>query len=196
MSLFYLIRHGEHDWLKKGIAGRIAGVRLNANGKQQAENLATRLAAVNFDAIISSPMERAVETAKPLARAKAMELEIAPEITELDFGEWNGATFDKLNADPRWATWNQYRSITRMPGGELMSEVQGRVVRFLESLHARNANGPFALFSHGDSIRAAICYWTATPLDLLPRFEIDPASISILRIGPEGPRVVALNMMA
>jgi broad specificity phosphatase PhoE len=196
VSLFYLIRHGEHDWLKKGIAGRIVGVRLNARGKQQAESLAARLAAVNFDAIISSPMERAIETAEPLARAKGLPIEIAPEITELDFGEWNGATFDKLNADPRWATWNQFRSITRMPGGELMSEVQGRVVRFLEGLHTNNPNGTFALLSHGDSIRAAICYWTATPLDLLPRLDIEPASISILRLGPEGPRVTALNMVA
>jgi ribonuclease H / adenosylcobalamin/alpha-ribazole phosphatase len=196
VSLFYLIRHGEHDWLKRGIAGRISGVRLNAHGKQQAENIAVRLAPVKFDAIISSPMERAIETAEPLARAKETKITIAPEITELDFGEWNGSIFEKLNSDPRWTEWNRNRSVVRMPSGELMSEVQARVVGFLERLHSQNSNGTFALFSHGDSIRAAICYWTATPLDLLPRLEIEPGSISVLRLTAEGPRIVTLNMMA
>jgi probable phosphoglycerate mutase len=182
--------------LKKGIAGRIAGVHLNARGKQQAEELARRLATVKFDTIFSSPLERAMETAEPTARAKGMEIVVAPEIIELDFGEWNGVTFDKLHRDPRWTAWNRDRSVFRMPGGELMTEVQSRVVSFLERLHTENAAGRFALFSHGDSIRAAICYFLGVPLDLLPRVEVDPSSISILELGERGPRVHAVNRMA
>jgi broad specificity phosphatase PhoE len=196
VSEFYLIRHGDHDWLKKGIAGRIRGVHLNARGKEQAEGLVKRLEEVKFDAIISSPLERAVETAEPIARAKGIEIQIAPEILELDFGEWNGATSEKLNADPRWAEWNKFRSVVRMPGGELMSEAQNRVVGFLERLHWKNANGRFALFSHGDAIRAALCYFLGMPLDLLPRVEVDPASVSVVQFRPEGPRVSAVNRMA
>jgi broad specificity phosphatase PhoE len=192
VSLFYWIRHGEHDWLKKGIAGRIAGVQLNANGRGQAEHLAGRLKGVKFDAIYSSPMERAIETAAPLTKAPI----IATEINELDFGEWNGATFEKLNADPRWAAWNRHRSVVRIPGGELMTEVQARVVGFMTKLHGQNSNGMYALFSHGDAIRAALCYWMGVPLDLLPRLEVDTASISILRLGEDGPKVVALNSVA
>ena len=196
MSEFYLIRHGDHDWLRKGIAGRISGVHLNEFGRKQAEELATRLSGVKFDAIISSPLERAKETAEPLARAKGMEIQIAPEILELDFGEWNGATSETLNGDPRWAEWNKFRSVVRMPGGELMSEVQSRVVGFLERLHGENPNGRFALFSHGDAIRAAICYFLGMPLDLLPRVEVDPASVSMLRLGSTGPLVSVVNSMA
>ena len=195
MSEFYLIRHGDHDWLKKGIAGRIPGVHLNVRGKKQAEELAQRLARVKFDAIYSSPLERAMESAEPTARAKEMEIKVSPEILELDFGEWSGATFEKLKNDPRWAEWNKHRSVTRMPGGELMSEVQSRVVAFLARLHAENREGIFALFSHGDVIRAAICYVLGMPLDLLPRVDVEPASVSIIQFGGGSPRVVAVNRM-
>ena len=195
MSDFYLIRHGDHDWLKKGIAGRISGVHLNARGKNQAEELAKRLGRVKFDGIYSSPLERAMESAEPTARAKKMEIKVAAEISELDFGEWNGAIFEKLKNDPRWAEWNKHRSVTRMPGGELMSEVQSRVIAFLTRLHAENREGVFALFSHGDVIRAAVCYVLGMPLDLLPRVDVEPASVSIIQLGGGGPRVVAVNRM-
>lgn len=196
MSDFYFIRHGDHDWLKKGIAGRIAGVHLNARGKEQAEHLATRLASLQFDAIFSSPLERTLETAAPLARATGIDIAIAPEIIELDFGEWNGAVFDKLHRDQRWAAWNQHRSVYRMPAGELMTEVQSRVVGFVERIHRERGQGTFALFSHGDAIRAAICHFLGMPLDLLPRVEVEPASVSILRLEASGPRVLAVNRVA
>ena len=136
-----------------------------------------------------------METAGPVARAKEMKVQIAPEINELDFGEWNGATFDRLKTDPRWAAWNQHRSVVRMPGGEIMSEVQSRAVAFLEKLNAQNPKGKFALFSHGDVIRAVICYFLGMPLDLLPRVDVEPASISIVQLAEGGPRIIAVNRM-
>lgn len=196
MSEFYLIRHGDHDWLPKGIAGRIPGVHLNARGKEQVEQLAIRLAAVKFDAIYSSPLERAMESAEPTARAKGLEILIAPEMLELDFGEWNGATFEQLRADPRWAEWNKFRSVVRMPGGEAMSEVENRVITFIERTHAQNPTGVFAVFSHGDAIRAGLCYFLGMPLDLLPRVEVEPASVSMVQLGPDGPRVLGVNRLA
>jgi broad specificity phosphatase PhoE len=196
MSLFYLIRHGEHDWLARGIAGRIPGVHLNAEGRKQAELLPERLAQIKFDAIYTSPMERAIQTAEPLAKRLALNPQIAPELTELNFGEWNGKTTAELNADPRWAEWNRHRSVVRMPGGETMVEVQARVVVFLTKLHDQNPNGTHALFSHGDSIRAAICHWLAIPLDLLPRFDLRTASVSILKLDKDAPSVVSINHVA
>jgi broad specificity phosphatase PhoE len=194
MSLFYLIRHGEHDWLQRGIAGRMPGVHLNEAGRKQVDELADRLKGVRFDTIFSSPLERAIETAEPIAKAQGKALTIAPEILELDFGEWNGKTRAELDADPRWAKWNRDRTTMRMPGGELMSEVQSRVVTFLSDLHAANPNGVFAIVSHGDSIRAAICYWLGMPMDLLPRIDIDTASISILKLDAGGPHVAGINL--
>jgi probable phosphoglycerate mutase len=193
VSDFYLIRHGEHDWLKKGIAGRITGVHLNDRGREQAQELVKRLASTQFDAVYSSPLERAVQTAEPFATSRGTQIMLTPEIIELDFGEWNGALFEKLRGDPRWTAWNQHRSVVRMPGGELMTEVQNRAVAFLERLHRENSGGTFALFGHGDVIRATICHWLGTPLDLLPRLDIEPASVSILRLDESGPHVMTLN---
>jgi probable phosphoglycerate mutase len=196
MSQFYLIRHGDHDWLKKGIAGRIAGVHLNALGLAQAEALPQRLESVTFAKIITSPLERAIETGAPLARAKGLAPVIAPEINELDFGDWNGQLTEMLHADPRWADWVRHRSVRRMPGGELITEVQARVVGFLERLHLENPHGHYALFSHGDSIRSALCHWMGLPLDLMPRLQVDPASISILSLDERGPMVLGVNLTA
>jgi broad specificity phosphatase PhoE len=195
MSLFYLIRHGEHDWLARGIAGRIPGVHLNDAGRKQAAALADRLKETRFDTIFSSPLERARETAEPIAHAQNKTIVIANEILELDFGEWNGKTTAELNADPRWAKWNRDRATMRMPGGELMAEVQSRVVTFLVDLHAKNPGGTFAIVSHGDSIRAAICCFLGMPLDLLPRLQIDTASCSILKLDDGGAHVLAINRL-
>jgi probable phosphoglycerate mutase len=196
VSDFYFIRHGDHDWLPKGIAGRIPGVHLNARGLEQVERLSRSLAAIKFDAVYSSPLERAMESAAPLARSQKKEILVAPEIVELDFGEWNGALFEQLKRDPRWTEWNRHRSVIRMPSGELMTEVQNRVVTFLERVHREKGQGHVALFSHGDAIRAALCHWLGMPLDLLPRIEVEPASISIVRLDSSGPRVLAVNRIA
>jgi broad specificity phosphatase PhoE len=74
-----------------------------------------------------------------------------------------------------------------------MCEVQARVVEFLTRLHKENPNGTFALFSHGDSIRAALCYWLGMPMDLLPRLHVDTASVSILKLDQGGPQIVVVN---
>lgn len=192
-TTFYLIRHGDNDWLPRGLAGRIPGVSLNANGLAQAQALAHRLSSINFNRIYASPLERAQETAAPLAKATGLELRIAPELHEVDFGVWNGATFETLHADPRWSEWCRNRSVYRIPKGELMTDVQARMNTLLTRLHEETPGATIALFSHGDAIRAALCYYLSTPIDQLPRIEILPASISILSLGPSGPMVHRLN---
>ncbi|HWH67867.1 MAG TPA: histidine phosphatase family protein, partial [Candidatus Sulfotelmatobacter sp.] len=96
MTIFYLIRHGENDWVGKAIAGRSPGVHLNAAGRQQAEQLAKQLAAHPIQQLFSSPLERARETAEPLARRLGLEVQIAPALTEMDFGQWTGKTLAEL----------------------------------------------------------------------------------------------------
>src|SRR5436305_11011237 len=90
MATFFLIRHGANDLLDRAIAGRLPGVHLNAHGRQQAERLAERLAQEPIRRIYSSPLERARETAQPLADRLGLEMRIAPELNEIDFGDWAG----------------------------------------------------------------------------------------------------------
>ena len=194
MTTFYLIRHAAHDWLVKGIAGRLPGVSLNAAGRAQAERLAERLGDVPFAAIYASPLERAQETAAPLAARAGLPLQTLDDLHEMNFGDWTGKTFAELDAEPLWQPFNTFRSGTRIPGGgEMMAEAQLRMVMAMEGLRERHPNHAVALVGHGDPIRAAVAYFLGIPLDLYARIEIEPASVSVVALADWGPRVLRVN---
>lgn len=192
-TTFYLIRHAAHDWLGRGIAGRLPGVNLNAAGREQAKRLAVRLGDVPFAAVYASPLERARETAEPLAARVGLPLQTLDEINEINFGDWTGKTFPELDGDPRWPAFNTFRSGTRIPDGETMAEVQLRMVTAMERLRDKNPDGAVALVGHGDPITAAVAYFLGVPLDLCGRIEIEPASVSIVALADWGPRVLRVN---
>jgi probable phosphomutase (TIGR03848 family) len=192
MTLF-LIRHGQTDWIAKGVAGRLPGVHLNEEGRLQAARLAARLKRLPITAIYSSPLERTRETAAPLADALGLEVGPCAEAIELDFGGWQGARIPELDADPRWRAFNTLRSMTRAPDGELMPEVQTRIVAAIGRLRDAHPDGVVALFSHGDVIRSAVAYFAGVPLDLFQRIEIRPASITSLRFTEWGVLILGVN---
>jgi probable phosphomutase (TIGR03848 family) len=189
----FLIRHGQTDWIAKGVAGRLPDVHLNEEGRLQAERLAARLKTLPVTAIYSSPLERTRETAAPLAEALGLEVHPCEEAIELDFGDWQGARIPELDADPRWRAFNALRSMTRAPRGELMPEVQTRIVAAIGRIRDAHPDGVVALFSHGDVIRSAVAYFAGVPLDLFQRIEIRPASITSLRFTDWGVLVMGVN---
>ena len=193
MATFYLIRHGSNDYLGKGLAGRLPNVHLNEEGKIQAANLAKALAHSGIQQILSSPLERTLETAEPLSRALGLKIEVCEQVLEVDFGNWNGALMSDLQKVPHWQTYNSYRSGTRIPNGELVIEIQARFVRKLEELRTTHSDSTIAIFSHGDPIRAGLSYYLGIPLDFLHRFEVSPGSYSVLRLENWGPQILNIN---
>jgi probable phosphoglycerate mutase len=193
MAYFYLVRHGHNDYLGKALAGRLPNVHLNEQGKADAERVAEALASKGIQRIISSPLERARETALPLARKLNLEIEIDEGILEIGFGDWTGKTMAELDQSEHWSRFNTYRSGTRIPSGEHMIEVQTRVVAALDQLRAQPANC-LALFSHGDPIRLALAYYLGVPLDLFTRIEISPGSYSLLRVEDWGAQILCMNV--
>jgi probable phosphoglycerate mutase len=193
MAYFYFVRHGFNDYLGKGLAGRLPGVHLNEQGRREAEKLALALADKGIERIISSPLERARETAAPLAKRLGLEIEISEGILEIGFGEWTGKSMAELDKSDHWKLFNAYRSGTRIPGGENMIEVQTRVVATLDKLR-RESTKCFALFSHGDPIRLALAYYLGVPLDLFTRIEISPGSYSLLRLEEWGAQILCMNV--
>jgi broad specificity phosphatase PhoE len=193
MSRFLLIRHGANDTIGKKFAGRMPGVSLNDEGRTQANDLANRLSALPIKAIYSSPLERAIATVKPLAEKLNLDIETLDEFTELDMGEWTGREFDEIRACSHFRTFNEFRSCTRVPDGELMLEVQSRMVAGLLRLRAKHERETVAIVSHADAIKAVICYFAGTPLDLYHRFEISPVSVSVLELGTHEAKLVLLN---
>ena len=193
MTRFLFIRHAVTEVLGKRIAGRMSGVPLAPAGYEQAHRIARRLAGAGIRAIYSSPQERARETARILAGASNEQVQISSELDELDYGDWTGQVIDELQSVPQWQAFNTARSCTRIPNGELITEVQARVVGFMEQLRARHLEESVALVTHGDVIRAALAYYLGSPLDLMLRLEISPASVSIIEIERHGPSIRCVN---
>jgi probable phosphoglycerate mutase len=128
-----------------------------------------------------------------LAKLSGETVTIAPQLDEIDYGEWTGQSFDDLRGIAQWRDFNSLRSCTRIPGGELMIEVQARVLALMETLFRRHRAMTVALVSHADVIRGALTHCLGIPLDLVLRLEISPASISIVAMQQYGPRVLCIN---
>jgi probable phosphoglycerate mutase len=189
----FLVRHGSHDRLGRVLCGRMGGVTLSARGREEARAAGLRLAGEELAAIYSSPMERTRETAELAAEAVGRPVELDEALIEIDYGEWTGATFEALRADPRWAGWNYARGVTRPPGGETLLEVQARMRRFVEQALRRHPDQRIAAVTHGDPIKAILAQAMGMPLDNLDRVEISPASISVLVAGDWGMKVFSVN---
>jgi probable phosphoglycerate mutase len=193
MTTFLLIRHALTDAVGKRLVGRTPGVPLNAEGERQIESLATRLRPLPIDAIYSSPLQRARQTADAIARDRELPVTLLDGVTELDFGDWTGRTVQEILDLPAWQHFNRFRSGTRIPGGELILEAQSRMVTALERLHVEHGRSLVAIVSHGDPLRALLTYYLGMPLDFILRIEVQPASVSVVELEDYGVRVVRMN---
>ena len=193
MTRFLFVRHAAHNLIERGvIAGRQSGVHLNARGKKQAEQLAEALSMLPINAIYCSPLERASETASPLAAKLRLPLQIAEEFNEIDFGAWTNCAFAELRDGPQWKQWNSFRSMAVIPEGESMIAVQARALTKI--LELQRCHVLLAVFSHGDIIRAVIAHFLTVPLDLFQRLQIDPASASLVELDTTCVRVLCVNV--
>jgi probable phosphomutase (TIGR03848 family) len=192
MTVVLLVRHGMCDPVGRSLAGRTPGVSLNAAGQEQADVVATALAALPLAAIYSSPLERARETAEALARRTGLEISVSADLVELDYGAWTGRSLDSLAGDPVWREYNLRRGATRIPGGETMNEVVARAARALAEILAVHPAGLVAAVTHGDVIRALLASLVGMPLDHMLRLEVAPGSVTAVRLGPP-PQLLTVN---
>lgn len=193
MTQVVTIRHADTEVAGRRFTGRAPGIHLNSRGREQAERLPERLRGITLAAIWASPLERAQETAAPLARQRSLEIVTCEALTELDYGDWQGYAPEELQGDPYWARYNRQRSLWRIPGGESLGEAQVRMGQALEQLIAEYPDARVALIGHGDPLRAMLAQLLGVGLDFILRFEIAPASISVIRIDQGEPRVLCVN---
>ena len=193
VTTFLLVRHASHDLVGKALAGRSAAVHLNERGRQEARALALALRTLPITALRASPQPRARETAQPIADALRLELHVDSALDEIDFGSWTGCTFDALAGESLWKTWVERRSIARPPGGEAFAQVQERVVDHIACLQNAHPNDAIVMVSHGDVLKAALAHYLHLSLDDLERFELSPASVSVVAMGRDWTQVRAIN---
>lgn len=192
MTTILLIRHGENSMVGKRLAGHLPNVHLNQKGKEQAEQVAQSLRNAPIKAIYSSPLERAVETAEPLAQALGLPVQIAPGLVELRYGDWQGRTLKQLSRYKLWKVVQEKPSEMRFPNGESFTEVRDRAVAEVERIAAAHDEKDLvACFSHGDIIRLVVSHFLGMPLDVFQRLAANPASISVISIDKKGRPFVA-----
>lgn len=193
MTTLFLIRHADNDYVGKKLAGWTPGVHLNEKGRQQTQALAARLSPVPFEAIYSSPLDRAVETARPLAKAKGLTVRKRESLGEVQYGEWTGKSLRVLQRTKLWRVVQLSPSNMRFPGGEALRETQLRIVGALDVICQEHPKGMVVAFSHGDPIRLAVAHYLGLHLDLFQRIQIGTASVTVVQVSNGFARVARLN---
>ena len=195
MATVLLIRHGQNDFFKKHkLPGRLPGVHLNEAGRAEATALAAALKNTKLKTVYSSPLDRAVETARPIAAAHGLKVIKREGLIETLLGEWEGMSITSLNRRKDWKTLQEHPSRFQFPGGEWIVEQQARLVAEIEALCARHKpKDVFACVGHADPIKLIIAYYAGMALDHFQRLVVDTGSVSTLALGERGARLVQLN---
>ncbi|MBB2913790.1 putative phosphoglycerate mutase [Streptosporangium becharense] len=194
MTTLLLARHGLTHLTGPVLAGWTPDVHLNDAGRAQAEALGARLASLELDAIVSSPLERCRETAQAVAAGRVTEVTTDERFGECRYGDWTGRPIAELAKDPLWPVVQAHPSAARFPGGESLPEVQHRAVAAVREWNERL--GPKAVYlvcSHGDVIKAIVADALGLHLDQFQRVTADPASLTAIRYTPLRPFVLRLN---
>jgi probable phosphoglycerate mutase len=193
VTLLLLVRHGLTDATGKHLSGRTRGIHLSEAGRAQAEGLVGRLAGLPVRAFYSRPLERWVETARPAARARGLDVVVEPRLIEVDYGRWTGRSMAQLIRTSLWKQVQAAPSSVRFPEGETLREVQLRAVEALDEIATRHPKGVVGVVAHADVIRLAVAHYTGVHLDLFQRIIVSPVSVSAILLGDRIPRVLRLN---
>jgi len=195
LTILLLIRHGENDLARRGVlAGRRAAVHLNDRGRKQAVELGEALGGFPIRALYSSPLERAMETARPLAKVLRLRIQRAPGLIETDVGRWEGKSVRRLALTKYWKLVQGSPSRAGHPGGETFMEVQLRIVGALDAICARHKpRHMVACVLHSDPIKLAVAHYLGLPLDNFQRLSCDPASVTMLVVSAAAAKLIWLN---
>ncbi|MGZ4105599.1 MAG: MSMEG_4193 family putative phosphomutase [Actinomycetota bacterium] len=191
--LLLLVRHGLTAHVGSKLSGWASGVHLSDEGRAQTERLVERLHDVQIDAIYSSPLDRAVETAQPVARDHKVRIRQREELGEVMYGELEGRSLKTIAKSKLWSKLRAWPSDVRFPGGESLRETQARAVTAIEHLRAEHPKQVVAVFSHGDWIRLSVAHYLGQHIDLYRRINVDPASVSAIQFFEYGPIVHCVN---
>jgi probable phosphoglycerate mutase len=181
MTTILLIRHGDNESLSKYLPGHLAGIHLNEAGRNQAMQVAESLKSVPITTIISSPLERAIETATPLAEKLGLSVNIQKNFIEMNTGSWTGKNFNEIKEDPVWKKLREDPDNHTFPDGETFFDAQVRLWDALKTtIESHGENAIVAIFSHSDCIKLLLARAMDAPMKRYYSFSVDPASMSIL----------------
>jgi broad specificity phosphatase PhoE len=190
-----LVRHGETEWnVVERFRGRV-DVPLNETGRAQAQAVARRLRAWPVEAVYSSPLSRALDTAQPIAEACGRQLAVLDSLADVDYGEWAGLSIEEAQAHDAvlFATWHGRPHRARFPHGESLEQVRKRSRGAVEGVSARHVGKIVVLVSHVVVNRVIICNALGLTGDGFWRIGQDNASITVLDCADGRYRLTLLN---
>jgi probable phosphoglycerate mutase len=190
-----LVRHGATATTGSVLPGRAPGLHLSERGVIQAQAVAARIGELTKKpvAIYVSPLERARETAAPIASTLKLRPVVERGLLECDFGAWTGKKLSLLSRKAEWKNVQHSPSTFRFPQGESFAEMQQRVWATLERLAAKHRGRCIVVVSHADTIKAAVTFAQGVPLDLFQRTVISTCSVSAIGFTGSGPVVLCVN---
>lgn len=194
MTTILLLRHATTPATGKRLGGWTPGVHLDKKGVQAAETVAAGLAGLPIAAVYSSPLERTRETAQPVAKQHGLKLKLRRDLGEVEYGTWTNKPLGQLRKRALWGPIEQVPSRVTFPDGESIRAAQFRIVTFLESLVQTHPNDTVVCCSHADMIKAALAQYLGMPLDMFQRLNVEPASVSVLHLGPHTQSVSHINL--
>lgn len=196
MSTVLLLRHGLTAMTGPVLAGRTPDLHLDDRGRKQAEAAATRLAALPLAAIVTSPLDRCLETAQAVAAAQSGSPQWAVDerLVECGYGDWTGKALKDLAKDPLWKVVQTQPSAVRFPNGEALADMSARAVAAIRDWDQRlGEDAVWVASTHGDLIKAIVADALGLHLDQYQRIVPDPCSVSVIRYTATRPYVVRVN---
>jgi alpha-ribazole phosphatase/probable phosphoglycerate mutase len=195
MTRFWLIRHGEPaEEMRQRCYGSL-DVGLSETGRAQMAQVAEDLRAEPIAAIYSSPLSRALESARIFAAVHGCAVEVVADLRELDFGDLEGLAYDEIAAryPDFYREWMARPTEVRFPNGESFSEMQGRVLRAFDAIQQMQQRQTVAIVSHGGVNRILLAWALQIPNDCLFRLAQDYAAASLVVIVDDLPSVQLMN---
>lgn len=195
-QILFLIRHGQTTWnVEHRLPGQFPGIELTDAGREQAERLAEALAVLPLSAIISSPLERAVETAAYFARGRGLTIQLEPDLMDIELGHWSGQNRDELfKSDSVWTAF--VRNPTVGPEDvETFPALEQRVVAAIERWLKKESTGAYPAFvTHDDVVKVLIAHYIGLEVGRARSLVIDNASVSVVVVEADRPpRVLAMS---
>ena len=196
MTTVVLVRHGLTRLTGPVLAGWTPGLHLDERGEAQAAAVAERLRPLPLAAIVSSPLDRCLDTAGAVLAGRDLSLQVDDRLGECRYGDWTGRPLKELAKDPLWKVVQTHPSAVVFPGpeGEALRDTQVRAVAAVR--HWNTELGPDATWlacSHGDVIKAVVADAMGLHLDQFQRIVIDPCSVTVIRYTELRPFVVRVN---
>ena len=194
VTTLLLVRHGLTSMTGPVLAGWTPGLHLDERGEAQAAAVAERLARLPVAAIVSSPLDRCLDTAAAIARGRDVEVQQDDRFGECRYGDWTGQELTKLAKDPLWRQVQAHPSAVTFPNGESLAAVSARAVAAVRDWNARlGQDATYVAVSHGDVIKAIVADALGLHLDQFQRVTADPCSLTVIRYTELRPFVLRLN---